>query len=446
MKTIIPAAQQAAMVLGKQKRREGVTYRLFKYVMLEPVEEGVLLYNTMTLELLLLSSQEADTMMESEELLTKWFLVPQEHNDRKLADDLRAFVKAMYKPSKYITHYKVYTTTHCNARCYYCFEKNFTNKKTMSSETAGQLVKYIAENCGGNEVSIEWFGGEPLVNQKAIDIVCRGLTDAGVSFHSVMISNGYLLNEANIGKAKDLWRIKLVQITLDGTEEIYNRIKDYVDPQGSPFLRVMKNVEALLDAGICVRIAMNVTEENCRDLLLLADQLAEQFGGRKGFQVACAAVADTAAYKPGQTVGTMTTSNDAVKNFLILQKRLTELGVYYPGKLSVSVRAIACAADNSSAVVVLPDGSLGLCGSIAEGETFGSIFSPERDIAMINSWKERILLTDPICDDCLYYPLCIRLKKCPEEACNELLRDLEEKITRIRIVHVYRLYRQQKDC
>ena len=59
-------------------------------------------------------------------------------------------------------------------------------------------------------------------------------------------------------------------------------------------------------------------------------------------------------------------------------------------------------------------------------------------------------MTDPICDDCLYYPLCIRLKKCPDGlpdgACNELLRELEENITLIRIVYVYRLYQQQEDC
>ena len=438
MTTIIPVAPQAAVVLGKQKRREGVTYRLIKYVMQEPVENGVLLYNAMTMELLLLTPEEADTMMESEELLERWFLVPQEHNDRKLVDDLRAFAQAMYKPQKHITYYKVLTTNYCNARCYYCYEQNFRNTKTMSPATARQLVKYIAENCGGNRVELEWYGGEPLLNQEAIDIVSKGLTDAGIPFFASIVTNGYLFDEANIGKARDLWRVDLAQITLDGTEEIYNRTKDYINPQGSPFLRVMKNVEALLNAGIHINITMNVSEENWQDLQLLAERLAEQFGGRKDFRVLCAPVNDVTAD------GTMTISDGNFKKYYLVKERLTQLGLHYPGRVAHSIRINACKADNDSSIVVFPDGALGYCEGTVEEERFGSIFSSERDEAMINSWKERIPPTDPMCDDCLHYPQCVRLKKCPGGVCSARMREFQENVVRSRILYVYRHYQQQE--
>jgi sulfatase maturation enzyme AslB (radical SAM superfamily) len=46
-----------------------------------------------------------------------------------------------------------------------------------------------------------------------------------------MISNGILFNEKNIVKARELWHLKNVQITLDGTESSYEQIKQV--PAGS---------------------------------------------------------------------------------------------------------------------------------------------------------------------------------------------------------------------
>ncbi|MCH5300394.1 MAG: radical SAM protein [Ruminococcus sp.] len=439
MKTIIPASTLATQVLGKQKRREGVTYRLFKYVAQEPVEDGLLLYNSMTLELLLLSPEEAEEMMESEELLAKWFLVPEGHDDRKLADDLRAFAKAMSKPLKYITFYKIFTTTHCNARCYYCYEQHVRNKKTMTRETAEQLVKYIAEHCGGNKVKLEWFGGEPLVNPEAIDIVCQGLADAGVPFHSVMVSNGYLFDEAVIQKAKGLWRMEKVQINMDGTEETYNRSKAYVNPQGSPYRRVLDNVNALLDAGIRVNITSNISEENWQDAMRLADQLAERFGGREEFVAYVGVLGDSDSFQPGQPDAKLPWNDDRFKKYKEVQEHLVQLGFPRRESLARNIHINACMADHDGAVTVLPDGSLGFCPCFAEGETFGSIHSADRDSAMIDSWKEYLPLTDSVCSDCLNYPQCVLLKKCPNgHVCTVPEREYREKDIHLQMLDEYR--------
>ena len=446
MKTIIPAAKPAEMTLGKQKRREGVTYRLFKYVMLEPVDEGLLLYNVMTLELLLLTPEEADTMMESEELLARWFLVPEGHNDQKLASDLKAFAQSMSKPAKYPTKFKVFTTTHCNARCYYCFEQNFPNKKTMTPDTARQLVKYIADHCGGCEVSFEWFGGEPLVNQEAMDIVCQGLADAGISFHSVMVTNGYLIDKTVIRKAKELWRMTGIQITLDGTEEVYNRTKDYVNPQGSPFRRVMENIESLLDAEIEVQINLNVSEENWQDLMGLTDLLAERFGGRKGLVIYAYPLENPTDFEKGQTAGALAHDEVFREKSQIVMDRLLQLGLSRErNRLARYIRGNACVADSGVLATVLPDGALGFCGLIAEGETFGSVYSDERDEAALADWQERLPLTGPVCSDCLRYPECRILKKCPAGfICTDRWREYREQELRSQILNEYRINQEQQ--
>ena len=65
----------------------------------------------------------------------------------------------------YIDKYVIFTTLDCNARCFYCYELKSKGKTPMSIETAEKVAKYIITHCPkGTEVSLDWFGGEPLFN------------------------------------------------------------------------------------------------------------------------------------------------------------------------------------------------------------------------------------------------------------------------------------------
>lgn len=64
----------------------------------------------------------------------------------------------------------------------------------MSNETAHKAAAYIAAHCGGEKVHLHWFGGEPLFNKQVIDIICTDLTEKGIVYESMMISNGYLFD------------------------------------------------------------------------------------------------------------------------------------------------------------------------------------------------------------------------------------------------------------
>ena len=94
----------------------------------------------------------------------------------------------------------------------------------MDRETADRVISYIKEHCGGQQVKLSWFGGEPLVNHKVIDQICNGLRNDGIPYESRMISNAYLFDDTIVAKAADLWNLKNIQITLDGTEVVYNHI------------------------------------------------------------------------------------------------------------------------------------------------------------------------------------------------------------------------------
>ena len=135
MQIILPAASLVEQVVGKQQHKEGQTYRLMAYVIQCPVCDGVLLYHTLTCCMVLLTNEEATHLSAQQELIDNWFLVPEGHNDRKLCEQIRKTAQ-LFKPSaKTITGYTILTTTGCNARCFYCYEKG-TTPVTMTPETA----------------------------------------------------------------------------------------------------------------------------------------------------------------------------------------------------------------------------------------------------------------------------------------------------------------------
>ena len=217
MQVIIPTTSLVEQIVGRQKRAEGQSYRLMTYVVQQPVADGVLLYNTLTCSLVLLTPDEAADITMQQELIDRWFLVPQAHDDQRLCRQVRQMAALLKPAAKAITSYTILTTTGCNARCFYCYEKG-TKPVAMTAETADKVVRYIVKHRDDEKVKISWFGGEPLVNAKVIDQICTELREQGVPFRSTMTSNGYLFDADMVQRARDLWQLRSVQITLDGTE------------------------------------------------------------------------------------------------------------------------------------------------------------------------------------------------------------------------------------
>ena len=95
-----------------------------------------------------------------------------------------------------------------------------------------------------------------------------------------MISNGYLFDDNLIKTAKEDWNLQNVQITLDGTEEIYNKTKNYIYKNDeNPFKRVINNIHKLAYNKISVSIRMNCDKHNFEDLIKLVHYLHEEFKG-----------------------------------------------------------------------------------------------------------------------------------------------------------------------
>lgn len=411
MQIIVPAASLVDQVIGKQKHKEGQTYRLMTYVIQCPVCDGVLLYHTLTCCMVLLTNEEATHLSAQQELIDNWFLVPEGHNDRKLCEQIRKTAQ-LFKPSaKTITGYTILTTTGCNARCFYCYEKG-TTPVTMTPETAIKVANYIIAHRGEDKVKISWFGGEPLYNVNVIDQICSELKEHEVPFKSTMISNGYLFDAEMVQRAKDLWNLKNVQITLDGIEQTYNRIKRYIYGEVNAFERVLRNIQLLTDAGIRVQIRLNVDKHNIEEMSELVSLLHQRFGVNKRLIIY------------SRDLYCKRTLEDAEVLFdqrMMLEQQIEELGYRGKQELQKEIKLGLCMADNDQNVVIVPDGHLGNCEHFIDSEFFGHIDSEEKNKEVLRRLKERPADIEA-CATCPYYPQCFRLKVCEKNDCTPELQ------------------------
>ena len=435
---IISNASDSVLSILRKFKKVSETSRLIKYCVQTSAEEGILLFNLLTRELLLLSEEEFSRFSELEYLKEHWFVVPEDTNEKEYADLVKWVLSNKQKKSKNIIGYTIFPTTDCNARCFYCFELG-RSRIPMNEEAAKKVVQYISAHCGGERVSISWFGGEPLFNLSAIDTICEGLRSQNIEFRSKMITNGYLFDDEVVRKAVELWNLKRVQISLDGTEKIYNKVKAYIYRDSNAYEIVMDNIGRLLDAGIFVTVRLNMDLYNAEDLLLLVDDIAKRFGGKEGIQIYAHHL-----FKGNEPMAQLHTDEEWSKReeaMRLLEERIAGYGLLAKNGINKQVKTNFCMADSGKSVTILPDGNIGLCEHFSESEFIGHIDREGFDAAMVKSWEEQ-MPEIPECADCFYYPECIRLKKCANGSiCFPLLRQEKLRKTQRAIVGEYQKWK-----
>ena len=421
MREVLPPVKAVAGMCGRQAVTPECN-RLSRHCLRVEVDEGELWYHTMTGSLVLLSHDEVSAVPAGgdthDELVARWYLVPEDFDEHKLAQQVRQTSKLLVRAKPHITSFVIFTTTDCNARCFYCYEQG-RPRRTMTDEVAHDVAAYIARKCGGNDVRINWFGGEPLVNYRAIDLIVADLAALGIGVTSQMTTNGYLFTKELVQRARDTWNLNSIQVTLDGTEDTYNKTKAYVNAVGSPYKRVLDNIDLLADAGMKVNLRLNMSAHNEQDLWQLSDKLAERYSKKQKVRVYVAPLRDftsnTSAYGANE---------DLLAAHSKLQGHVDELGISTQSELKTALSVNRCMADSDQSLTILPDGRLGKCEHESEERLVGSIYQDELDQEVIKAWKQTIRV--PECQTCLFYPLCVRLTLCPwcAEGCTKATRDV----------------------
>lgn len=342
------------------------------------------------------------------------FLVDDNYDERAFLESLR--IQTLSANNASPSYYIICPTTGCNARCYYCFEKGVVQKR-MNEKTAEAVAKYIVTNHDENNLVIQWFGGEPLLEHGTISYIVDYLHENGVTFDSKIITNGYLLTDEVVDLAVNKWNVRIIQITIDALDEEYNKIKDYVYAEGNPFEIVMENIDRCLRKKINIRIRINFNPLEYGKAVETVDYLKERFGKNPDFFVYLAPIDSTEI--PSITQEFKQKKKHPLIELLDAEKDFCSFGNYdsrmekgtpYDAilrKYYLTPIPASCYGGCESSLTIDSMGNIFNCHRLLGNEQYssGNVFTG-RTTNEISSYYANPYLKDEECNKCNLLPLC----------------------------------------
>lgn len=296
----------------------------------------------------------------------------------------------------------------------------------MSTKTAQDVVRFIERSCGNSPIRIRWFGGEPTVAADRIDQISQGLCDCGVKYSSIVTTNGYLFNKKMVEKAKNLWNVTQVTISIDGTEKTTNRVKAFPGAKDNPYQRIMNNVALLLKASIPVAIRMNFDKDTWQEFADLINEVHERFHDNRYLMVYPHQINwDMPSDEWAEMEKWLNQKNDELRTLA------SQRGNYRRKERLPSLSFEMCEAGRNSNVTIRPDGTLVSCPEhIDDSQVKGNVLDGVVNEAVVLSWKRFADLDR--CHACSLFPTCGMLVNCAGAGrCSDLvgrMKHIEENI------------------
>lgn len=300
----------------------------------------------------------------------------------------------------------VNSTLDCNMRCWYCYEKHRANTD-LTPETVSSMLKLIRKRITNpklKSVHISFFGGEPLLNfERIVWPFLKQINDIRNEYHKQFsisfTSNSYLLSNEIIGKMNslNLSRPIVIQVTLDGNEEIHNKTRHVFSGEGT-YKKILSNIQLSLNKGIQVVLRFNCTGHNIRTFV---DVLADMKDWK-------------AQEKTNLTIDLQQVWQDSARSDIDMPAEQNKLrSLFLKEGFTVNpLKAITpfrCYADNANHFIVNYNGDLYKCSArdfIKENREGFLTSNGDLEWNEKRTLREKLKYGNPVCLACKIYPLC----------------------------------------
>lgn len=286
-----------------------------KYNLLIPNENGMILFNTLQGHCIEIdeetvkkvnANQTSGLESDVKKMFIEYGIIV---NDNVDESRIFSYFHLHEKFTSNTINSTVLLTWACNLKCVYCFEGERENVTSMTEKQANQYIEFIiklAQIKKAENVVINLFGGEPLVNIEIGFYILekvKAYCDANsINFISSIITNGTLLREDILMKLLD-FNCKSIQVTLDGIKEIHDSRR--MDKQGKGTFDKIISVLELLNMKVGqlksfnTIIRINIDKVNIEDTYELLKYIGKDglnltnctvdFGIVRGLTESCAA-------------------------------------------------------------------------------------------------------------------------------------------------------------
>lgn len=266
----------------------------------------------------------------------------------------------------------LWTSSRCNLKCIYCYAANNKSMGDMPESVAVKALSYFK----GRPLKIQFSGGEPMMNFGLIKSVIEeaGRMHLDASFQ--IQTNGTLIDAA---AARFIKKNRIaVGVSLDGIPEINEATRGKT-------MEVVRGIQNLGREGVIINLNCVVTRMNVRFLERFVD-FAFYLGNVAGIGLDLLRCAGKAA----DPLQAQSASADEIKSALIAMTQRSSM-LYEKTGRHIIIREIEeakmrlqrksvpkgyCYASCGASFVVLPEGSVYPCGSLAGKADYamGSVF------------------------------------------------------------------------
>ena len=390
----------------------------------------LLLYNSLSRALCVLDPEEVSALDRLEQheyadhgaaingefrdLCSQGFLLPDK------TDEL-GIIEKMYREHRNdpsVMNLTVCSTLACNFGCDYCFQGQDKSAHVMTEEVREGIVdlyrKVMEVKPEMRQVQFVWYGGEPLVKKNVIYDLSDRLINLSIKRNikhtASMVSNGYLMDR-EVAQQLSLRGLRMVQITLDGSEKFHDARRHLLSKKGT-YQRIVGNIEQWIDdLPINVNIRVNIDDRNKDDIVNLIDDLvARGLSGRNNLKLYFSPVEAITRGCHNIADKTMAKLNygqfEAELYRYTFEKGLCDLP-YPPKFLGV------CSALRPNDYIVVPSGDVHKCWDTVSfpHKKVGTVFDLDELLGIKENlarqrWDEFDPFSNEICSSCKLLPNC----------------------------------------
>lgn len=300
-------------------------------------------------------------------------------------------------------------TMGCNFNCPYCFEDHFAGK--MAPEVQDDVValaERMLDASYSKDISVTWFGGEPLLATEIIESLSGRLMELaekrGGEYQAGIVTNGYLLTQEMVDM---LVRCKVdsAQVTIDGLGATHDATRRLANG-GPTFERITSNLRNV-KIPFRVDIRHNVHEGNkseMDELEAFIKTLAEESG-------------NDLMYYPAPVTGSDAADNRGEQVGLLCGSDASEVGIRQEAYRFRRGRGHYCGAHNIWSVGIDERGNLQKCWEAVDKPaiSFGTAhdWDPKDPIATASNPDNLTMylntacpVPDDECRECVWLPMC----------------------------------------
>ncbi|MFZ3132427.1 MAG: radical SAM protein [Desulfosporosinus sp.] len=300
-------------------------------------------------------------------------------------------------------------TLDCNFRCVYCYEEH--RKEYMSDEVAKKIIKlFEAEIPSAKLALLHWFGGEPLltpnivaeITSQAFQIAKR----AGVKLVPQMTTNGYLLHGDQLRNLLDVGILDY-QITIDGNRDSHNKMRVASNGVGT-YDVIVNNCRTLLEnPKTSLTFRINFNHQNIESVSDVLDEFLPKT--RKRIRLVLEPI-----FGDDNVSATANLDPEYISTFLdSIYARSVQMG-YGSSAADVNFipeKLVYCYAERERQFIIGPSGDVFKCAAmdfkhenrLGELTDKGTVAWDDK----FKDWMDQGESFKPVCDRCVYLPLCM---------------------------------------